>query len=74
MKKRDIVLAQFPEHIAVRNAQSNSEFLSRAGFENIEVSFIPHYNIVRLVHPLSWLPVVGRYFRARLFITAQKPI
>lgn len=74
MKKRDIVLTQFPEHIAVRDAQSNSEFLSKAGFENIEVSFIPHYNIVRLIHPLSWLPVVGRYFRARLFITAQKPV
>lgn len=74
MKKNNFLLKQFPEHISVRNAQSNCNFLSKAGFEDIKVSFIAHYNLCRLIHPLSRLPLVGKFFQARLFITARKPI
>jgi len=74
MKNNNVILKQFPEHISVRNAQSNCHFLSMAGFENINVSFIPHYNSTRIVHPLSRLPLIGKFFQARLFITAQKPM
>lgn len=72
MKARNFLLQQFPEHIAVRDARENSDFFVRAGFENISVRFLPHYNILRLVHPLSFVPVVGRYFKARIFIEATK--
>lgn len=74
LKERKILLSQSPEHIAIRNAKSNVDFLERAGFENITVDFIPHYNIMRVIHPLSLMPAVGRYFKARLFISARKPI
>ncbi|WP_299792574.1 class I SAM-dependent methyltransferase [uncultured Shewanella sp.] len=74
MKEHNFLIKQFPEHVAVRNAQSNHHFFSVAGFENINVKFIPHYNVLRLVHPLSCLPFVGKFFQARLFITAKKPL
>mgnify|MGYP003635543426 CR=1 FL=1 len=74
MKQHDFLIKQFPEHISVRNAKSNSHFLSVAGFENIDVKFIPHYNILRGLHPMSKLPLIGKFFQARLFITAKKPI
>ncbi|MCE9685392.1 methyltransferase domain-containing protein [Shewanella sp. AS16] len=74
MKKHNFLLKQFPEHIAVRNALDNCHFLAEAGFEDINAHVIPHYNIARIVHPLSLLPWVGKYFQARLFITAKKPM
>ena len=74
MKNNNFLLKQFPEHISVRNAQTNCNFLYRAGFEDIKVSFIPHYNSARIVHPLSRLPFIGKFFQARIFITARKPI
>ena len=66
------VLRQFPEHIAVRNANDNVELLRKAGFESVRVTFLPHY-----LQPLAWLdmasavPSVGKYFRARLFIECR---
>ena len=73
LKERGILLRQFPEHIAVRNASQNTHFLEKAGFTDISVLYLSHYNIVRIVHPLSYLPVIGKYFQARLFIEAIKP-
>ena len=73
MKRHDFILRQFPEHIAVRGAADNRRFLDRAGFRDIAVHFIPHYNLLRCLHPLSRLPGIGRYFEARLFIEARKP-
>lgn len=72
MKARHFLLQQFPEHIAVRNAKDNRDFFVRAGFGNISVRFLPHYNILSLIHPLSCVPVVGRYCEARIFIEATK--
>ncbi len=72
MKDHDFVLKQFPEHIAVRNGERNAEFFQRTGFADISVTYIPHYNVLRYLHPLSYLPLVGRYFRARILLTATK--
>lgn len=67
------VLRQFPEHIAVRSAEGMVDLLVRAGFarEAIKVRYIAHYNILKLVHPLSYLPGIGKYFRARLWVEAE---
>lgn len=61
---------QFPQHIGVRNAARNVQLLEQCGFarRHIEVTDLPHYNILKLVHPLRRLPGAGRWFRARLFI------
>lgn len=70
MKERGFILKQFPEHVAVRNAADNTALLRQAGFETVEVTTLPHYNVLRYLHPLSYLPLLGRYFEARLFIKA----
>lgn len=64
------VLEQFPEHIAVRTGDGNVALLRQCGFqaEQIRVEHIAHYNVLRCLHPLRHLPVVGRFFRARLVI------
>lgn len=72
MKERGILLRQFPEHIAVRNAIENCKFLTRSGFEKVWVEFLPHYNILRFAHALSLVPLIGKFFQARILITAVK--
>lgn len=73
LKQRNIILKQFPEHIAVRNLDQNTELLRRAGFGISAAHTLPHYNVLSILHPLSGLPLVGRHFAARLFIEAGKP-
>jgi len=70
MKEKNFILKQFPEHVAVRDAKSNIELLQRAGFTRIVLESLPHYNILRYLHPLSHLPLIGAFFEARLFIRA----
>jgi len=74
LKARNIVLRQFPEHIAVRNAGENAAFFRSAGFEAVTVRFLPHYNVLKAVRPLAALPALGKYFHARIFIEARKPL
>ena len=70
MRDSGIILRQRPEHIAVRDTKQNIDLLERSGFQSERISsrFIRHYNILGLIHPLRHLPVVGRYFEARIFI------
>jgi len=72
MKSKHFLVKQFREHIAVRNPGQNAEMLYRAGFSKIETTFLPHYNFLRYLQPLASLPGVGRYFKARIFIAAEK--
>jgi len=70
-RAKDIgILKQFPEHIAVRNGQQTAEILVQAGFDRskIRIEHIPHYNILKTLHPLGKLPLIGKYFQARLWI------
>lgn len=71
MKQRNFILEQFPEHIAVRNLQENAALLERAGFKVARTWLIPHYNMLKHIHWLSYLPVIGKYFRARILIEAS---
>lgn len=63
------IMKQFPEHIAVRDRQSMERLLQVAGFQkdNIKTRTIAHYNVLKYLHPLSKLPVIGRAFAARLW-------
>ncbi|MDD3798471.1 MAG: class I SAM-dependent methyltransferase [Novosphingobium sp.] len=67
------IIPQFPEHIAVRNGPQTAHLLEEAGFarDAIKVEVIPHYNFLKFLHPLSNLPVIGKYLGARLWIEAQ---
>ena len=66
------VLRQLPEHIAVRNDSANVKLLEEAGFLDINVTFLAHYEKRQAwVHHLSRLPLLGRHLRARLFIVCR---
>lgn len=66
------VIPQFPEHIAVRNGRQTADLLAKAGFtrEMITSQVIPHYNVLRWIHPLAKLPLAGPLFSARLWLEA----
>jgi len=71
MKNHNFIVKQFPEHVAVRSVEENTALLVKAGFRISRTLLIPHYNILRLVHPLSFVPFAGAYFKARIFIEAK---
>jgi len=63
------ILRQFPEHIAVRTADEMVELLKEAGYRHINVSYLPHYlPILSYVDSFKFIPIVGKFARARLFI------
>lgn len=69
--KKHGIINQMPEHIAVRNIESNIKIIKDAGFSNIKIIKLPHYeNRQKLFHLLSFIPYVGRIFNARLLIIA----
>lgn len=72
MKARKILIRQFAQHIAVRNVAQNAGFFERAGFSKVEATTLPHYNVLRILDPLSRLPLIGRYFAARVLIVAER--
>lgn len=72
---KDVGLAkQFPQHIAVRNADQYLALLEQCGFDrsNLQIRYLPHFNIFRSIHWLSSFPLVGKYFQAKLFISCRK--
>lgn len=71
MKEHNFILKQFPEHIAVRNMKDNCRLLTQAGFKISKKLFFPHYNILKLLHFLSYTPFIGKFFKARIFIEAE---
>lgn len=71
MKAHNFIAKQFPEHVAVRSAEENARLLREAGFFVGHIRKLAHYNILRLLHPLSYLPFLGTYFEARLLIEAH---
>ncbi len=71
LKDKNIILKQFPEHIAVRNLSNNITILQKAGFNISKAKLIPHYNILKYLHIFSFIPIIGKYFKARIFIEAS---
>lgn len=55
------LLKQFPEHIGVRNEGTYRVLLKESGFQNsdIKITTIPHYNVLKFLHPFSKLPIFG---------------
>lgn len=68
------LVKQFPQHIAVRTHQQHLALLQQCNFmlENIYLSCPPHFNIFRFLHPLRHLPLIGRWFEAKLFYRCIK--
>ena len=73
MKAHNFILKQFESHIAVRSYQQHIPILEKAGFSDIEVLYLPHYNrLLGLIDKLSMhIPFIRGYFQARILITAR---
>lgn len=72
LKNRGI-LTQFPEHVAVRSPEHNLRLLDEAGFQNISIKLLAHYEWRQKPFALLGLfPGLGKYFKARIFIKAVK--
>ena len=71
MKKHGI-LKQSLGHIGIRNANEHIKLLEKVGYKNIKISYLPHYlKPLSVLHFASYLPIIGRFFKARLLIQAN---
>ena len=70
MRASGFFLKQRPEHIAVRDTTHNVSLLVKAGFDerSVTATILSHYNVLKVLHPLRHLPLLGQYFEARIFI------
>ena len=69
------IIKQVYGHIAVRNEEQYCALIDEAGFGKARVLGLPHYRQpLRFVDQLlSRVPLLGRLFRARLFILVPAP-
>jgi SAM-dependent methyltransferase len=66
---------QLEGHVGVRDARSHEQLLARCGFSDVRVRYISHYlKVAAALHWLGALPAIGRYCRARLFLTCYKGV
>ncbi|MCI0398098.1 MAG: methyltransferase domain-containing protein [Chloroflexi bacterium] len=71
--KKKRVLKQSLGHVAVREAQEYKALLAQVGFAAVDIRYLPHYvRSLQRLHFLSYLPLVGGLFNARLFMTCLK--
>ncbi len=73
-RAKDIgVLKQFLENVTVHYGEGTIDVLIESDFNagQIKVETIAHYSILKVLHPLGKLPVVGKYFQSRLGIEAS---
>ncbi len=72
LKAHDLILRQFPQHIAVRRAAAYRRFLADAGFSvDLDTWSVSPFPLVRLLEgALSPLPLVGATFRYRILLGA----
>lgn len=72
LKAHDVLLAQFPEHIAVRRVEAYERFLAAAGFAiDLLAWSVSPFPVVRWIERvLAPLPLVGPTFRYRVLIRA----
>jgi 2-polyprenyl-6-hydroxyphenyl methylase / 3-demethylubiquinone-9 3-methyltransferase len=67
------LLKQTPGHVAVRTANEYQELLTGIGFSEFQVRFLQHYvTPLKQLHLLSRVPFFGRFFKARMLVTARK--
>jgi SAM-dependent methyltransferase len=75
LKAHDLILKQFPEHIAVRRPREIRRLLEKEGWTVLEMTYSPApFPVVRWIEKLLWrVPVIGRLFRYRILLRAAPP-
>lgn len=73
LKARNVVLKQFPEHIAVRRPREIRRLIEGAGWRVRSLTYSPApFPVVRwLERALLPIPVLGRPFRYRILVRAE---
>ena len=73
LKAHDLLLKQFPEHIAVRRPAEIRRLLEEEGWRILDMTYSPApFPVVHWVEKLLWrLPVIGRIFRYRILLRAE---
>ena len=67
------ILRQIEGHVAVRDARRQSDLLVECGFTDVRIRYLGHYlRLAAALHGLGALPLVGRHFRARLFLICRR--
>ena len=73
MKKSNIFLKQSKGHIGIRNDKELTKLLSGVGFKSTKISHLPHYlKPFTAFHFIGLTPVIGKFFKARLWIECVK--
>jgi cyclopropane fatty-acyl-phospholipid synthase-like methyltransferase len=72
LKAHDLILKQFPEHIAVRRPREIRRLLEEEGWRVRSVRYSPApFPVVRWIERALWrLPLIGRFFRYRILAEA----
>ena len=75
LKAHDLILKQFPQHIAVRRAGAYRRFLAGAGLcISLDAYSVSPFPGVRWIEAaLAVVPFVGETFRYRILLQARKP-
>jgi SAM-dependent methyltransferase len=67
------VLREIEGHVGIRDAASYRRLLADCGFTDVRVTYLPHYlQAAAALHGLGRLPIIGAFFRARLFLSCRK--
>jgi 2-polyprenyl-6-hydroxyphenyl methylase / 3-demethylubiquinone-9 3-methyltransferase len=74
LKAHDVILKQFPQHIAVRRVAAYRRFLADAAFRlALDAYSVSPFPVVRWVETaLAPLPLVGALFRYRILLSAER--
>lgn len=74
LKAHDVLLKQFPQHIAVRRAGAYRALLAEAGFRiDLDAYSVSPFPVVRWIETaLAPLPLVGETFRYRILLSAVR--
>jgi 2-polyprenyl-6-hydroxyphenyl methylase / 3-demethylubiquinone-9 3-methyltransferase len=75
IKKIRIFRLLFGVHVPLKNHMTASDYrkaLIQIGYRNLNVHYLPHYNVLKYFHCLTYIPKIGKYFNARLFISCEK--
>lgn len=72
LKAHDVVLKQFPEHIAVRRPREIARLLASEGWRLLEMTYSPApFPVVHGIEKALWrVPGLGRLFRYRILLRA----
>jgi cyclopropane fatty-acyl-phospholipid synthase-like methyltransferase len=71
MKAAQFLVRQFPEHVAVRTIEENRRLLEEAGFQIARSCYLPHYNVLKAIHPFTAIPPLRNILSARVFLEAH---